>query len=262
MPSPSAGDLSWQPLAQLLVSWPAGGLGDPHSTKRRAERKGRSTRTHFKDTQSLACASAPLSLLGWCSCSEGPVPLPTGLLLTCSLYPELKAQASSQLQAGLARVSAMSWPAGCFCSRCLVQTSRCHHLFRSARDCGESPYATQRHGGPSPCSHSTECLMEGHEPKAAKYKTVNDTIAPKEKNQVLRREVPGPTLVEDSKGLWRQLCSLVVGGLLRLGEGQAVQSEKTTPASMWLRLPRGHQSPGLGMRDSDMRDQELSDGPI
>lgn len=104
--------------------------------------------------------------------------------------------------------------------------------------------------------------MEGHEPKAAKYKTVNDTIAPKEKNQVLRREVPGPTLVEDSKGLWRQLCSLVVGGLLRLGEGQAVQSEKTTPASMWLRLPRGHQSPGLGMRDSDMRDQELSDGPI
>lgn len=39
MPSTSAGDLSWQPLAQLLVSWLAGCLGDPHSSKRWALEK-------------------------------------------------------------------------------------------------------------------------------------------------------------------------------------------------------------------------------
>lgn len=52
------------------------------------------------------------------------------------------------------------------------------------------------------------------------------------------REEPGaeregtrsPKLVGGSKEVSRQLYCLVVGGLLRLWEGEAVQAEETTPA--------------------------------
>lgn len=49
----------------------------------------------------------------------------------------------------------------------------------------------------------------------------------KEKNQVLRGKEPGAELAGCSEEVSRQLCGFVVGGLLRLGEVEAVQAEET-----------------------------------
>lgn len=109
-----------------------------------------------------------------------------------------------------------------------MQTSRGHHFFKSASDYGESLRATQRPQGHRPCSHSTECLVEGHGPKTDKCRTVNDTTcSDREGSGAETGGTRSPELVEGSKELWRQLCSLVVGGLLRWWEGEAVQSEET-----------------------------------
>lgn len=123
----------------------------------------------------------------------------------------------------------MSWPAG-VCSGCPVQSAGAT-IYLNQQVTMESLHVPL---GPRPCSHSAECLAEGHGPETDKYRTINGTMGS-------GREEPGaetagtrsPKLAGGSKELWRQLWSLVVGGLWALWEGEAVQPEETTPVSMW-----------------------------